>query len=111
MIIHTSEREMNQRKLKQSCLRAELWTVWYDITNAMRMVRAHLLHILSLDEVLKLQLSKIRRQLKLKTKVHDDHQAIIITSNVLWLREKEVKEETTKVGTPKRLKITWRFQF
>ena len=47
-------------------LKAELPAVWSDISNAMRGLKDHALHMLVLDEVLGLELSNFSRQLKLK---------------------------------------------
>ena len=58
-------------------LRVELPAVWSDISNAMRGFKNHSLHILVLDEVLKLELSNFSQQLKLKPGVDDDHRVIV----------------------------------
>ena len=73
-------------------LRAELPTVWSDISNVMRGFNNHSLHILVLDEVLALELSKFSRQLKLKPGIDDDHRVIVAMSNDLWFRRMEIKE-------------------
>ena len=73
-------------------LRAELPTVWSDISKAMRGFKNHSLHILALDEVLALELSKFSRQLKLKPGIDDDHRVIVAMSNDLWFRGMELKE-------------------
>ena len=77
-------------------LRAELPSVWSDISNAMRGFRNHSLHMLVLDEVLGLELSNFNRQLKLKPGVYDDHRVIVAMSNNLWFRGMEIKEEVER---------------
>ena len=74
-------------------VRDELPAMWSDISNAMRGFKDHSLHMLVLDEVLGLELSKFSRQLKLKPGIDDDHRVIVAMSNDLWFRGKEVKEE------------------
>ena len=74
-------------------LRAELPTMWSDISNAMREFKDHSLHMLVLDEVLGLKLSNFSRQLKLKPGIDDDHRVIVAMSNDLWFRGMEIKEE------------------
>ena len=48
--------------------------------------------MLVLDEVLGLELSNFRRQLKLKPGNDDDHRVIVAMSNDLWCRGMEIKE-------------------
>ena len=74
-------------------LRAELPAVWSDISNAMRGVKDHSLHMLVLDEVLGFELSNFSRQLKLKPGIDDDHRLIVTMSNDLWFRRMDIKEE------------------
>ena len=84
---------MDKRKLRP--LRTELLAVWSDVCNAMKEFRALPLHILVQDEVLELDLSNFKRQLKIKPETHDDHQVIIVMSNDLLFRENEAKEGAT----------------
>ena len=65
-------------------LRAELPTMWSDISNAMREFKDHSLHMLVLDEVLGLELSNFSRQLKLKPGIDDDQRVIVAMSNNFW---------------------------
>ena len=64
-------------------LRAELPAVWCDISNAMRGLKDHSLHMLVLDEVLRLELSIFSRKLKLRPGIDDDHRMIVAMSNDL----------------------------
>ena len=59
----------------------------------MRGFKDHSLHMLVLAEVLALELSNISRQLKLRPGIDDDHRLIVATSNDLWFRGMEIKEE------------------
>ena len=74
-------------------LKAELPALWSDISNAIRGLRNHALHIIVLDEILVLELSSFSRQLKLKPGIDDDHRKIVAMSNDLWFRGMKVKEE------------------
>ena len=77
-------------------LKAELPAVWSDISNAMRGLKDHAVHMLVLDEVLGLELSNFSRQLKLKPGIDDDHRVIAAMSNDLWFRAMEVAGEYTR---------------
>ena len=59
----------------------------------MRGFKDHSLHMLVLDEVLGLELSKFNRQLKLKPGIDEDHRVIVAMSNDLWFRIMDIKEE------------------
>ena len=59
VIIPAPNRELEARNLRP--LRSELPEVWSDISNAMRGVKDHSLHMLVLDEVLGLELSNFSR--------------------------------------------------
>ena len=74
-------------------LRAELPAVWSGISNAIRGLKNHSLHMLVLDEVLGLELSNFSRQLKLIPGIDDDHRVVVAMSYDLWFRGMEVKEE------------------
>ena len=64
-------------------LRAELPAVWPDISNAIRGFKDHLLNMPVLDEVLGLEMSNFRRQLKLKPGINDDRRVIVAMANDL----------------------------
>ena len=49
--------------------------------------------MLVLDEMFGLELSNFSKQLKMKTRINDDHQVIVEMSNDLWFRETEIDEE------------------
>ena len=91
VIISAPNREIEMENLRP--LTAEFLAVWSDISNAMRGFKDHSLHMLILDEVLVLELSNFSRQLKLKQGVDNDHRVIVATSNDLWFRGMEVREE------------------
>ena len=74
-------------------LRSELPEVLSDISNAMRGLKEHWLHMLMLNEVLGLELSHFSRQLKMQPGIVDNHQVIVDMSNDLWFRGMEVKED------------------
>ena len=94
MIISAPNRGIAIENLRP--LRAELPAVWSDISNAMRGFKDHSLHMLVLDEVLGLELSKFSRQLKLKPGFDDDHRVIVAMSNDLWFRGMEKEGERRK---------------
>ena len=83
-------------------LKAELPALWSDISNAIRGLRNHALHIIVLDEILVLELSSFSRQLKLKPGIDDDHRKIVAMSNDLWFRGMEVKEERERRKNSKK---------
>ena len=91
VIISAPNRKIEMENLKP--LRAELLAVWSDISNAMRRLKNHALHMLVLDEVLRLELSNFSRQLKFKPGIGDDHRVIIALSNDLWFRGMEATGE------------------
>ena len=91
MIISAPNRLIEMKNLRP--LRAELPAVWSDISIAMRRFKGLSLHMLVLDGVLGLELSNCSRQLKLKPGIDDDHRVIVATSNDLWFRGMEKKEE------------------
>ena len=66
--------------------------MWSDISNVMRGFKNHSLHILVLNEVLALELSKFSRQIKLKPGIDDDHRVIVAMTNNFWFRGMEIKE-------------------
>ena len=99
VIISAPNRGIEMENLRP--LRAELPAVWSDISNAMRGLRNHSLHIRVLDEVLVLELSNFSRQLKLKPGIDDDHRVIVAMSNDLWFRGMEVKEERERMKNSK----------
>ena len=94
VIISAPNRMIEMENLRP--LRAELPAVWSDISNAMRGLKDHALHMLVLDEVLGLELSNFSRQLKLKPGIDDDHRVIVAMSNDLWFRAMEVTGENTR---------------
>ena len=94
LIISASNRMIEMENLRP--LRAELPAVWSDISNAMRGLKDHALHMLVLDEVLGLELSNFSRQLKLKPGIDDDHRVIAAMSNDLCIRAMEVTGENTR---------------
>ena len=94
MIISAPNRMIEMENLRS--LRAELPAVWSDISNAMRGLKDHALHMLVLDEVLGLELSNFSRQIKLKPGIDDDHRVIVAMSNDLWFRAMEVTGENTR---------------
>ena len=71
MIISAPNREIEIENLRP--LIAELPAVWSDISNAVRGFKDYSLHMLVLDEVLRLELSNFSRQLKLKPGIDDEH--------------------------------------
>ena len=81
VIISLPNCEVEVENLSQ--FRAELQAAWSDISYAMEGFKDHSLHMLVLNEVLGLKLSKFRRHLKLKPGVNDDHRVIVAMSNVL----------------------------
>ena len=81
MIISAPNRGIEMENLKP--LREELLAVWSDISNAMRGLKDHSLHMLRLDEVLGLELSNFSRQLKPKPGIDVDHRVIVAMSNDL----------------------------
>ena len=94
VIISAPNRLIEMKNLRP--LKAELPAVWSDISNAMRRLKDHALHMLVLDEVLGLELSNFSRQLKLKPGVDDDHRVIAAMSNDLCFRAMEVAGEDTR---------------
>ena len=70
VIISAPYREVEARNLRPP--RAELPAAWSDISNAMRGLKDHSLHMLVLDEVLGLELSNFSGQLKLKPGIDKD---------------------------------------
>ena len=74
VIISAPNRMIEMENLRP--LKAELPAVWSDISNAMRGLKDHALHMLVLDEVLGLELSNFSRQLKLKPGIDDNHRVI-----------------------------------
>ena len=94
VIISAPNRMIEMENLRP--LKAELPAVWSDISNAMRGLKEHALHMLVLDEVLGLELSNFSRQLKLKPGIDDDHRVIAAMSNDLWFRAMEVAGEDTR---------------
>ena len=94
VIISAPNRMIEMENLRP--LRAELPAVWSDISNAMRGFKDHALHMLVLDQVLGLELSKFSRQLKLKPRIDDDHRVVVAISNDLWFRAMEVTGENTR---------------
>ena len=79
MIISAPNREIEIENLRP--LIAELPALWSDISNAVRRFKDHSLHMLVLDEVLRLKLSNFSRQLKLKPGIDDEHRVIVAKSN------------------------------
>ena len=84
VIISATNRGIEIENLRP--LRAEFPAVRSDISNAMRGFKDPSLHMLVLDEVLGLELSNFRRQLKLKPGIDNDHRVIVAMSNDLWFR-------------------------
>ena len=60
---------------------------------SMRGFKDHTLHMLLLDEVLRLELSNLSRPLNLKPRIDNDYRVIVGMSNDLWFRGMEIKEE------------------
>ena len=89
VIISAPNREIEVENLRP--LRAELPAVWSDISNAMRGLKDHSLHMLLLDEVMGMELSNFSGHLKLKPGNNDHHRVIVVMSNDLWFREMEIK--------------------
>ena len=94
VIISAPNRMIEMENLRP--LRAELSAVWSDISNALRGFKDHALHMLVLDEVLRLELSNFSRQLKLKLGIGDDHRVIVAMSNDLWFRGMEAAGESER---------------
>ena len=94
VIISAPNRMIEMENLRP--LKAQLPAMWSDISNAMRGFKDHALHMLVLDEVLGLELSNFRRQVKLKPGIDDDHRVIAAMSNDLWFRAMEVTGENTR---------------
>ena len=94
VIISAPNRMIEMENLRT--LKVELPAVWSDISNSMRGFKDHALHMLVLDEVLGLELSNFKRQLKLKPGIDDDHRVIAAMSNDLWFRAMEVAGENTR---------------
>ena len=93
---------MEARNLRP--LRIELPAVWSDISNAMTGFKDHSLHMLVLDEVLRLELSNFSKHLKLKPRNHDNQRVIVWMSMDLWFRETKIKEEGEKRQNSKETK-------
>ena len=91
VIVSAPNRKIEMENLRP--LRAELPAVWSDISNAMRGFKDHALHMLVLEEVLRLELSNSSRKLKLKLGIGDDHRVIVAMSNDLWFRGMDVTGE------------------
>ena len=83
VIISAPNREVGASKLRQ--LRAELPAVWSDISSDKRGFKEHLLHMLVLNEVLRLELTEM--------------------SNDLWFRGIEIQEEGEKRQNCKETKV------
>ena len=110
VIISAANRKVEAKNLIP--LRAELPTVWSDISNCMRGFRDHSLNMLVLDEVLGLELSSFSRQLKLKPGINDDRRVIAAISNDLWFSQGEKGGMRERRGrTPMRRKLTWKRWF
>ena len=95
-------------------LRAELPGVWSDISNAIRGLKDHSLHMLVLDEVLGLELSKFSRQLKMKPGIDDDCRVIVAMSSDLLFRGMEKKKKKKKKRgerNPRKPELTWKRWF
>ena len=71
MIKPATNREVETRNLRQ--LRSVLLAVFSDISNAIRGLKDHSIHMLVLDEVLEWELPNFSRQLKIKPGFDDDH--------------------------------------
>ena len=84
VIISAPNRGIEMENLRP--LMVELPAVWSDISNEMRGFKNHSLHMLVFDEVLGLELSNFSRQLKLKPRIDDDYEVIVVMSNGLWFR-------------------------
>ena len=94
VIISAPNRMMEMDNLRP--LKAELPAVWSDISNAMRGLKDHALHMLVFDEVLGLELSNFSRQLKLKPGIDDNHRVVTAMSNDLWFRAIEITGEKAR---------------
>ena len=105
VIISAPNRMIEMENLRP--LKAELPAVWSDISNAMRGFKDHALHMLVFDEVLGLELSNFRRQLKLKPGIDDDHREIAAMSNDLWFRAMEVAGENTRRKNSLETRAHW----
>ena len=70
----------------------------------MRGFKDHSLHMLVLDEVLRLEQCNFSRQLKLKPGIHDKHRVIVGMSMDLWFSEMKIKEEGEKRQNSKETK-------
>ena len=104
VIISAPNRMIEMENLRP--LRAELPAVWSDISNAMRGFKDHALHMLVLDELLELELSKFSRQLKLKPGIGDDHRVTVAMSNDLWFRGMEAAGERERRKISRTLELT-----
>ena len=91
VIISAPNREIEMENLRP--LRAELPAVSSDISDAMRGLKEHALHMLVLDEVLGLELSNFSRQLKMEPGLGDAHRVIVAMSNDFWFRGMDVTGE------------------
>ena len=94
MIIPALNRKVEARTLRT--LLSELPAVWSDISNAMRGLKDHSLHMLVLDKALGLELSNFSRHLKLNPGIDNGHRVIVGMTNDLWFRGMEIKEEGEK---------------
>ena len=92
VIIPYPNREMEARYLRRP-LQSEFSEVWSDVSNAMKRLEDHSLHMLVLDKVWRLELSIFSRQIKMKPKIDDHHQVIVEMSNDLWFKGMEVEGE------------------
>ena len=81
VIMFASNREVEARNLRP--IRSELPAAWSEISNAMRGLKDHSLHMQVLDEVLGMEKSNFSSQLKMKPGIDDEHQVIVGMSNDL----------------------------
>ena len=102
MILSAPNRKLEPIILRQ--LRSELPALWSDISNAMRGLKEHMLHMIILYEVLELERYSFSIKSKRKPGIDDDHRVIVIISKDLWFREMEVKEGETKKQNDKETK-------
>ena len=71
-------------------------------------MKDHSLYILVLDEVLRLELSNLSRQLEMKQWIDDDHQVIVDMSKTCGSEERKSTRKKIKNSTPKKQKLTWK---
>ena len=72
----------------------------------MRGLKAHLLHMNVLEEVVGLDLSNFNRQVKMNPQINNDHNILFNVSNYLWFRNDEISEVIGETSTRRKDEVT-----